>query len=173
MGLGGLGSGSLFSEGSLLSGVERGGQGSLLSGFISGHNFLTLLSGGSSFLREGEGIITFESLRWLLIWLENYKYYFIWCQNLHAIWNKIQGNKAWVKWLKWKLTSWRSKRGSKTSNLTTGSGHVTSCGWRYSQETLFTANSKRETRPCNYFPTSFSKFWFCRLQSKGEKFQEK
>lgn len=64
MGLGGLRSGSLFSEGSLLSGVGRGGgEGSLLSGFISGHNFLTLLSGGSSFLREGEGIITFESLR--------------------------------------------------------------------------------------------------------------
>lgn len=63
MGLGGLGSGSLFSEGSLLSGVGRGIQGSLLSGFISGQNFLTLVSGGSSFLREGEGINTFESLR--------------------------------------------------------------------------------------------------------------
>lgn len=75
---------------------------------------------------------------------------------MHAIWNITQGNTAWVKWLKWKPTSWRSKPGSKTSNLTSGSCHVTSCGWQCSQETLFTGNSKRETWPRNYFPASIS-----------------
>ena len=33
-------------------------------------------------------------------------------------------NNAWGKWLTWKPTSWRSKRELKTSNVTSGSGHV-------------------------------------------------
>lgn len=38
--------------------------------------------------------------------------------------NKIQGNRAWRKWLTQKLVSWRPKRESKTSSA----DHVTPSG---------------------------------------------